>query len=913
MDKVNRFRIFLGSSKDLMHWRKLVGHIVRLVNDEWTAKGGRVQLLVWENFRTEYEDKSKQEEYIDELVLPSDLCVILYDKAINPYTQRELDAKWGQNPNAVVCFHVSDKNHHWHEAADVRSALQAKGIQPIDIRSIEEFERTVRQLFNERIAQLKWNGVAPEPLTERTLYTTIPADVCDRWYELSDTIRNLDDVSRDNLDIRCRLYPLHKKEWLKQADHYVPLMKKQTSDDDLDEFKTALELQHESPDNRPALSLFTLGAIHKPDNNPEMADLLAGRDLFTVSVGKNMDNVRWRLFCWLLSQKNRIVTSEMLGFAFADGYTYYDGRPIASIDTLDSSGEVSMMMEDIKHDERAAAAINPNDAAQCRQLARLNNSIKLKRSKLAVRMMGIINDWIFDNVRIPNDALADVDPAELEESLDVEMAMADDAKRRWETIADQWNEKLIAIKQQANKLRDEIETLTGKQQRRKKALRLKELLEKGETICRTLAARNMKSPDELFATQMYMVGVYDTYLMEYAHPQEEDELYKRVFTDAETFGYHSPYVELARLNYGNACLRKGKYDEAISLLQQVIENLEPYDQTDRETGRILIHAYTTVIHVLIELDTRNPQIGSLLRRFGRYVDSWSATDESLMPELCMYWAALLHSEQRSYREAKEVAEKAFDVFQRVNDKKMLSVPDEQYGEVMCYFPNVIAAFYIDRLDQIGHEDKTNVLQRCESLINLSVEHSAALMAENRLEGMVRLADAYHQLGFLIAHSDNSQEWGAAMVVYQKAYKLREEVYAITNSVADEERVAETAVNIGGLCAQLLQILAQAAQSLRGMKVHLPDPFPYADKAIQIYAKHKIEGKQEKELAYYRAIQLKGSLKYYLYLINHSIKDREEGITLCWEAYNWDLAHPNNSYHDVFEDVATKILKQENII
>ena len=98
-----------------------------------------------------------------------------------------------------------------------------------------------------------------------------------------------------------------------------------------------------------------------------------------------------------------------------------------------------------------------------------------------------------------------------------------------------------------------------------------------------------------------------------------------------------------------------------------------------------------------------------------------------------------------------------------------------------------------------------------------------------------------------------------------------------------------------------------------MKVHLPDPFPYADKAIQIYAKHKIEGKQEKELAYYRAIQLKGSLKYYLYLINHSIKDREEGITLCREAYNWDLTHPNNSYHDVFEDVATKILKQENII
>lgn len=268
-----------------MHWRKLVGHIVRLVNDEWTAKGGRVQLLVWENFRTEYEDKSKQEEYIDELVLPSDLCVILYDKAINPYTQRELDAKWGQNPNAVVCFHICDKNHHWHEAADVRSALQAKGFQPIDIRSTEEFERTVRQLFNERIAQLKWNGVAPEPLTERTLYTTIPADVCDRWYELSDTIRNLDDVSRDNLDIRCRLYPLHKKEWLKQADHYVPLMKKQTSDEDLDEFKTALELQHESPDNRPALSLFTLGAIHKPENNPEMANLLAGRDLFTVSVG----------------------------------------------------------------------------------------------------------------------------------------------------------------------------------------------------------------------------------------------------------------------------------------------------------------------------------------------------------------------------------------------------------------------------------------------------------------------------------------------------------------------------------------------------------------------------------------------------------------------------------------------------
>ena len=58
---MTQLNIFLGSSKELMYLRKKIGNLIRVLNDTWYDKGVYVRLRIWENFRTEYEDKSKQD------------------------------------------------------------------------------------------------------------------------------------------------------------------------------------------------------------------------------------------------------------------------------------------------------------------------------------------------------------------------------------------------------------------------------------------------------------------------------------------------------------------------------------------------------------------------------------------------------------------------------------------------------------------------------------------------------------------------------------------------------------------------------------------------------------------------------------------------------------------------------------
>lgn len=61
---MNIVNVFLGSSFKLMYARKSVGNFIRKLNDKWMERGVRVCLKIWEDFRTEYEDKSKQDEYV---------------------------------------------------------------------------------------------------------------------------------------------------------------------------------------------------------------------------------------------------------------------------------------------------------------------------------------------------------------------------------------------------------------------------------------------------------------------------------------------------------------------------------------------------------------------------------------------------------------------------------------------------------------------------------------------------------------------------------------------------------------------------------------------------------------------------------------------------------------------------------
>ena len=150
-----------------MYARKHIGNIIRRLNDQWMEKGVRIRLCVWEDFRTEYEDKSKQQEYIDELVLPSHICIFLYDNRINPYTQKELNAKIAQDLSAVTVYHIPNKDGVWNEAVDVDTMLKNQNLTPNDVSNINDIDALIESLVSRYIVVPSFSNNIP---TYQALY-----------------------------------------------------------------------------------------------------------------------------------------------------------------------------------------------------------------------------------------------------------------------------------------------------------------------------------------------------------------------------------------------------------------------------------------------------------------------------------------------------------------------------------------------------------------------------------------------------------------------------------------------------------------------------------------------------------------------------------------------------------------------
>ena len=153
---MNIVNVFLGSSFKLMYARKRVGNLIRRLNDKWMERGVRVCLKIWEDFRTEYEDKSKQDEYIDELVTPSQICVFMYDDCINPYTEKELNAKIAQDVSQVHVLHIPSKEGLWHEAKEVESKLQGMQLNVTEAKEIKLIDGIISTLVEDYIKSKGW-------------------------------------------------------------------------------------------------------------------------------------------------------------------------------------------------------------------------------------------------------------------------------------------------------------------------------------------------------------------------------------------------------------------------------------------------------------------------------------------------------------------------------------------------------------------------------------------------------------------------------------------------------------------------------------------------------------------------------------------------------------------------------------
>lgn len=910
MEELN---IFLGSSKDLMFARKRIGRIILQLNEEWYDKGVRIHLRIWENFRTEYEDKSKQDEYIEELVLPSQLCIFLYDEHINPYTEKELDAKISQDISAVVVYHISNKDGIWDEAYEEKEKLNAKHLMPIDVRNLDILETSVVSLVEGFIKSNDWGASSCETKETKYLYTTLPDDLESEKDRFIDSLRDLSDLSEDSLNIRCRLFPLKAIGKLALADHYIPLMKKLTSDDDIMEFSAALDLQHKSMDKRPAITLFTKGAIHKPETNKAMANLLHGKDVFTVSV-RNYDTVKWRLLCWLLNIKNDIVASpDFAIISCKNRYVYCDGKPIAPIDAVDVEGNIIEIENKITTLHHELQKIQDTEA-NYKAINRINREIQFLNSELKLHFCKIVNDWILEEINISSEDIDTVDIDELETATDIQQDIFNDAIDRGQRIIDDWRSKLLFIDKKVVDFEEKLKDALESAKKKELAENIKDLLLKKEIIQRKLIKTLNWDYRALLATQTYMVGLFDTYINGDIQSKEEDELYLRIINDADEKGFMALAVETARMNYGNALCRSNQIKEAYKIYAKAIENVNMFNDGLAMVRNMKMHLYISMAHALMDINLHSKELKHLIDDIRKTIDRWESMGIDCLMDRCNFYSVLIKCNQGSIEDTEVLISEAEAAFERVNEKGLVPVDDERYNDIACYFPLLLACYYIDRFEGFMHIGKGNeAYKKAENYCKIILENAGRMSKTDRLMCMSMKSKAYHNLGFLYSKCNDINHLVMAQMNYEEAYRLRKQIYELTNNPKDLLEIAETAVNIGGLCYTLLAVYNAIICRNSEDCLTIEKAISYSDEAIQIYCSLLRKGEEESEVNLYKAIQLKGSLLYLQSKKEYNIDGKEKGLVLLQQAYKWHKAHPFNSYRETFEGVAVKILKSEGLI
>ena len=435
---------------------------------------------------------------------------------------------------------------------------------------------------------------------------------------------------------------------------------------------------------------------------------------------------------------------------------------------------------------------------------------------------------------------------------------------------------------------------------------------KKETLLRIVVEKHWVSPGVLLTTQLYTVGLFDTYINGDLQSKVEDELYFRIITDADKYNYRSPQVELARLNYGNALYRQNLIEESLQMYLTAVKNMKKFRDDSRMTRDLKVHVYISSVQTLMDMNLHSDQISILLDELWNLLKEWEKKGIPCLAEECAYQAANLRRTTESFEKTRQIAELAYLAFKLAEKSDIITPYSAYYHEALCYLPSVIAGYYIDRIDEIKClGDKDIYIDRCMELCNGAVKNAQRIEYIDKVMFMVMQSKGFHQLGFLFANME-PERWAEALEYYLKAYDLRKETYNLTKANVDKSSIAETAVNIGGL---ILQIAQNGGVVKKGGEVldNYVTAISYSEIAVKIYEELLRSGEEESELNYYKAVQLKGSILYWFSTDDaHSI-NKNEGIKLLQKAYQWNKEHPLNTYKGVFEGVAGVFLKKEKLI
>lgn len=847
--------IFLGSSFRLMSMRRLIGDSIRKINDHWIKNGVQIKLHIWEDFIIGYSGKHKQQAYIDDMVLPSDICIFMFSHRVGIFTQMELEAKLKQNKDAVFCFRMPHKGSLQQSVID---SLNEIGVQAKDIVD----EHIMCQEVNDIVENYIYRNITIDSninkIKEMYFYTTIPDDLPKVQEEIGTTIRDFDDTTIDEWGIHCVLHPRKQLHLMDETDHYIPILKNEVSDEDLSELSNGIDKSSDQAHRMRRMSVFDMGNIFK--NNVKVHKLLEDAGIFTDKI-TDMNSLKWKLHKWMRTERKKILSVSTCLFELQNGLININNTPIASLAEIDESGKLEKSVSEIER-----LSLNIYNAIENKSTDLVVSSIVDERNRLKsildARITYGINSWT-------NDIIKD---------------------------SEEFKEVINKCTQLEIKINELLEVHSGNEDE----LELKAMILQREKLEHWLTENNVTSPFRLLSYQLYMVAIFDTYLNGVAQTLDEDSLYKRIIATAEEFHINDPNVEMIRMNVGNMYARNNDYLNARKSYITTIQNLQVLYDKSVSMARNITYAITHLAHLDLDMGDAD-WVNESLMMFKEHISRLDILNDSYLIDQCLYITAELCSIDIEDGTAHDIVALAEEMFEKTNNKLYLNPNDYAYGDIFVYLPNMIARYYIDH---DSPEDATTYFLKAEKYINASWNNCLKLTEYRYEEGLFHQGELKHQLGFLYASKPLT--WEKALDAYEDALNLKKRSYELTKYPSEEQRIAQTLVNYGALELQILESI----QYFRPTKEHKLNPLNKALTALDIYKRDLLAN----ELEYYQALQLKATVLDYMHKQNQEkILLYNEATDAYYQCWIWNKANPENQYRMKFVDYSGRALLQRGII
>lgn len=845
--------IFLGSSFRLMSMRRLIGDSIRKINDHWIKNGVQIKLHIWEDFIIGYSGKHKQQEYIDDMVLPSDICIFMFSHRVGIFTQMELQAKLKQNKDAVFCFRMPHKGSLQQSVID---SLNEIGVQAKDIVD----EHIMCQEVNDIVENYIYRNITIDSninkIKEVYFYTTIPDDLPKVQEEIGTTIRDFDDTTIDEWGIHCVLHPRKQLHLMDETDHYIPILKNEVSDEDLSELSNGIDKSLDQAHRMRRMSVFDMGNIFK--NNVKVHKLLEDAGIFTDKI-TDMNSLKWKLHKWMRTERKKILSVSTCLFELQNGLININNTPIASLAEIDESGKLEKSVSEIER-----LSLNIYNAIENKSTDLVVSSIVDERNRLKsildARITYGINSWT-------NDIIKD---------------------------SEEFKEVINKCTQLEIKINELLEVHSGNDDE----LELKAMILQSEKLEHWLTENNVTSPFRLLSYQLYMVAIFDTYLNGVAQSLDEDSLYKRIIATAEEFHINDPNVEMIRMNVGNMYARNNDYLNARKLYITAIQNLQVLYDKSVSMARNITYAITHLAHLDLDMGDAD-WVNESLMMFKEHISRLDILNDSYLIDQCLYITAELCSIDIEDGTAHDIVALAEEMFEKTNNKLYLNPNDYAYGDIFVYLPNMIARYYIDH---DSPEDATTYFLKAEKYINASWNNCLKLTEYRYEEGLFHQGELKHQLGFLYASKQHT--WEKALDAYEAALNLKKRSFELTKYPSEEERIAQTLVNYGALELLILENI----RCFQPTKEYKFSPLNKSLTALDIYKRHL------SELEYYQALQLKATVLDYMHKLDkENILLYNEATDAYYQCWIWNKANPKNQYRMKFVDYSGRALLQRCII